>query len=228
MKITQKVVKKLSLSQFVWKLEGISFKKEVSLRLNRWPVLATRAASVSVPMTKAVEDWKLLVSKYSDLQSLDQPDTSSLPAIIRGMPPHWMNEPHQELAPAVLEVTGSFLPPTPPRAPPSQVVVVDLLPLQGVWWDLHSSYCSCTLSPLRLLLGWSCPSPSSPRTILTLRSAGCRCSAFELRRLSAVEVAIFTASVFCRESVFLWTDWTWMSKCSMFAWTSGWKISKCL
>ena len=43
----------------------------------------------------------------------------------------------------------SFLPPSPPRAPPSQVVVFDLLPVQGVWWDLH---CGFNLySPLLLL-----------------------------------------------------------------------------
>ena len=59
-------------------------------------------------------------------------------------------------------------------------------------------------SPLPLLLGRSTWSfPSSPRTILTLRRAGWRCSAFELSILFAVEVAILTASVFCRDSVFL-------------------------
>ena len=51
-------------------------------------------------------------------------DWRAQPAIIRGLPPHWVNEPHQELAPAVFEVAGSFLPPTPPRAPPSQVVLM--------------------------------------------------------------------------------------------------------
>ena len=62
----------------------------------------------------------------------------SQPAIIRGAPPHWVNEPHQELAPALMVVAGRWLLPssTPPRAPPSHVVVVDLLPLQGVWWIL--------------------------------------------------------------------------------------------
>ena len=40
-----------------------------------------------------------------------------------------LKEPDQEQAPAVVEAAGSFLPPTPPRDPPSQVVVVDLLPL---------------------------------------------------------------------------------------------------
>ena len=35
----------------------------------------------------------------------------SQPAIIRGVPPHWVNEPHQELAPALMVVAGSFLPP---------------------------------------------------------------------------------------------------------------------
>ena len=119
------------------------------------------------------------------------------PAIIRGVPPHWVNEPHQELAPALMVVAGSFLPPSPPRAPPSQVVVVDLLPLQGVWWNLHSSLLSYIYSPLPLLCGWfSLWSPlSSPRTILTLRRAGCRCSALESSTLSAAEVAILTVSI---------------------------------
>ena len=31
------------------------------------------------------------------------------PAIIRGVPPHWMNKPHQELAPALLVVAGYLL-----------------------------------------------------------------------------------------------------------------------
>ena len=35
----------------------------------------------------------------------------SQPAIIRGAPPHWVKEPHQELAPALMVVAGSFLPP---------------------------------------------------------------------------------------------------------------------
>ena len=138
------------------------------------------------------------------------------PAIIRGVPPHWVNEPHQELAPALMVVAGSFLPPSPPRAPPSQVVVVDLLPLQGVWWVLLFGN---LYSPLLLFLPWwpacspsspppaPCPAPrpgpgpwtsmSFPWTILTLSRAGCLCSAFELRRYVAVEDAIFTASVFC-------------------------------
>ena len=40
--------------------------------------------------------------------------TTILPAIIRGMPPHWVNVPRQELAPAMMVVYGSFLPPSPP------------------------------------------------------------------------------------------------------------------
>ena len=36
---------------------------------------------------------------------------STMPAIIRGVPPHWVDAPHQELAPAVLEIAVSFLPP---------------------------------------------------------------------------------------------------------------------
>ena len=60
----------------------------------------------------------------------------ALPAIIRGVPPHWVNEPHQELAPALMVVVaGSFLPPTPPRAPPSQVAGLTSSQLR-VWWDL--------------------------------------------------------------------------------------------
>ena len=38
-------------------------------------------------------------------------DERAQPAIIRGVPPHWVNEPHQELAPALMVVAGSFLPP---------------------------------------------------------------------------------------------------------------------
>ena len=57
-------------------------------------------------------------------------------AIIRGVPPHWVNEPHQELAPALMVVVaGSFMPPTPPRAPPSQVAGLTSSQLR-VWWDL--------------------------------------------------------------------------------------------
>ena len=53
-----------------------------------------------------------------------------------GVPPHWVNEPHQELAPALMVVVaGSFLPPTPPRAPPSQVAGLTSSQLR-VWWDL--------------------------------------------------------------------------------------------
>ena len=88
----------------------------------------------------------------------------------------------------------------------------DPLPLQGVWWVLLLGFqfdCPCLL-----LSRWSCsfpfpPSPppppppmppfccgrglgtwislSSPRTILTLNSAGCRCSAFELSKFDAVD-----------------------------------------
>jgi len=70
----------------------------------------------------------------------DQPrakscDSRAQPAIIRGVPPHWMNKPHQELAPAVFEVAGSFLPPTPPRAPPSQVDGLTSFQ-KKVWWVL--------------------------------------------------------------------------------------------
>ena len=38
---------------------------------------------------------------------------TTLPAIIRGMPPHWVKKPHQELTPAIMTmfVAGSFLPP---------------------------------------------------------------------------------------------------------------------
>ena len=40
-----------------------------------------------------------------------------------------MKEPHQEQAPAVVEAAGSFLPPTPPRDPPSHVVVEKIFAL---------------------------------------------------------------------------------------------------
>ena len=145
---------------------------------------------------------------------------------------------------------GSWLLPssTPPRAPPSQVVVVDLLPLQGVWWVLLAGN---LYSPLLLLPRWpacSSPSPSpppppppspapglgpctslsSPWTILTLSRAGCLCSAFELRRFVAVDDAIFTASVFCLVRGFLCTDITLMSKFSIPPCASGWKSLRCL
>ena len=64
-----------------------------------------------------------------------RPPPSTVPAIIRGVPPHWVNKPHQELAPAVFEVAGSFLPPTPPRAPPSQVDGLTSFQ-KKVWWVL--------------------------------------------------------------------------------------------
>ena len=141
-----------------------------------------------------------------------------------------------------------FLPASfPPRAPPSQVVVVDLLPLQGVWWVLLFGN---LYSPLLLLLPWwpacsppspppaPCPAPaprpgpwtslSFPWTILTLSRAGCLCSAFELRRFVAVEVAIFTASVFCLVRGFLWTDITLISKFSIPPGASGWNSLRCL
>ena len=47
-----------------------------------------------------------------------------LPAIVWEMPPHRVNEACQELAPAIMAVPGSFLPPSPPRAPPSHVDIV--------------------------------------------------------------------------------------------------------
>ena len=47
-----------------------------------------------------------------------------------------MKEPHQEQAPAVVETAGSFLPPTPPRDPPSQVVVEKIVVLLIVLVDL--------------------------------------------------------------------------------------------
>ena len=39
---------------------------------------------------------------------------TALPAIIRGMPPHWVKKPHQEQTPAMktMMVAGSFLPPS--------------------------------------------------------------------------------------------------------------------
>ena len=42
-----------------------------------------------------------------------RPVATALPVIIRGMPPHWVKKPHQELTPAMLTmfVAGSFLPP---------------------------------------------------------------------------------------------------------------------
>ena len=69
---------------------------------------------------------------------------------------------------------------------------------------------------------------SFSRTILTLSNAGCLCSALEFSRFVAVDVWIFTASVFCLVRDFLWMDWTWMSKFEMPPWLSGGKISKCL
>ena len=118
-------------------------------------------------------------------------------------------KPHQEVAPAVLEVAGSFLPPTPPRAPPSfQGRSYDPLPLQGVWWVLllgFQLYCPCLLLPRWSRSSTPPPPPpptppfrcgrglgtwislSSPCTILTLNSAGCRCSAFELSKFDAVD-----------------------------------------
>ena len=65
------------------------------------------------------------------------------------MTPHWVKEPHQEQAPAVVEAAGSFLPPTPPRDRPSQVVVVDLLPLHII----HCNPISKWLLPLQGLEG---------------------------------------------------------------------------
>ena len=130
----------------------------------------------------------------------------------------------------------------PPRAPPSQVVGVDLLPFQGVWWVLLPSR---LYSPLLLLLSACSPPPappppspppglgpgmslSTPWTILTLRKAGCLCSAFELNRFVAVDDAIFTASVFCRVRGFLWIDITLMSKFSIPPGASGWNSLRCL
>ena len=45
---------------------------------------------------------------------------------------HWVNEARQELAPAIMVVPGSFLPPSPPRAPPCHVdIVIDKFVLAG-------------------------------------------------------------------------------------------------
>ena len=154
-------------------------------------------------------------------------DWRAQPAIIRGVPPHWVNEPHQELAPAVLEVAGSFFPPTPPRAPPSQVdgMTSSQKSLAGPPYGADIQH----YVPPLLLAGWRAPptalfsSPAPPPAlcvptrpslgmilsssfslvILTLRSAGCLCSALVLRRWSALEDWILTASVFCLVKDFL-------------------------
>ena len=99
------------------------------------------------------------------------------------------------------------------------------------WGNLLSSPPSpppppCYTPPLLILPRWLPPPPPPPRpgpaalssfsrTILTLSKAGCLCSAFEFKRFVAVDVWIFTASVFCLVKDFLWIDWTWMSKFSM-------------
>ena len=54
--------------------------------------------------------WKRARGKISSKRVFWAPP-STMPAIIRGMPPHWVDAPHQELAPAVLEIAVSFLPP---------------------------------------------------------------------------------------------------------------------
>ena len=73
----------------------------------------------------------------------------------RGVPPHWVNEPHQELTPAVLEVAGSFFPPTPPRAPPSQVdgMTSSQMSLAGPPYGADIQH----YVPPLLLAGWRAP-----------------------------------------------------------------------
>ena len=128
-------------------------------------------------------------------------------------------------------------PPAPPspRAPPAGCGTSPSLPcwLQGVLraGDLHSS---SPYTPPLLLPPLPPPLPpggcssSRPLTICTLCRAGWRCSALEFMRWSAVEDAIFTASVFFLVRGFLKHDTTWMLKCVMSPWLSGWKRARCL
>ena len=111
----------------------------------------------------------------------------------------WMNPTKNWLQLCLRSLVPSFLLPHQGLRLPRSFLLTSSLCRESGGTSILIDY-----SPLPLLLGRSAWSfPSSPRTILTLRRAGWRCSAFELSILFAVEVAIFTASVFCRDSVFL-------------------------
>ena len=111
----------------------------------------------------------------------------------------WMNPTKNWLQLCLRSLVPSFLLPHQGLRLPRSFLLTSSLCRESGGTSILIDY-----SPLPLLLGRSTWSfPSSPRTILTLRRAGWRCSAFELSILSAVEVAIFTASVFCRDNVFL-------------------------
>ena len=113
---------------------GRWLEKFTELRSNWRSAPPPTAPPSSLSSTCWLDPFSMDVEKGKDTSVLRPPGTAGHHP---GVPPHWVNEPQQELAPALMVVAGSSLPPSPPRAPPSQVVVVDLLPLQGVWWDLH-------------------------------------------------------------------------------------------